>query len=113
MLKDMTSATANERTSLGCGWITVFLGAWLVISPFVLGFAHAPAGISNNLAVGLAIIVCSFLGVKQGLLRAAIVLLGAWLYASALILYVPNHAYLWNNLILAGAVVLATVATEA
>src|SRR5215469_172217 len=109
----MTSATANERTSLGTGWITVLLGAWLVISPFVLGFAHAPAGISNNVLVGLAVIGCSFLGVKHGLLRAANVLLGAWLYASALILYVPNHAYMWNNLFLADAVILAAVATEA
>jgi SPW repeat len=109
----MTSATANERTSLGRGWVTVLLGVWLVISPFVLGFAHAPAGISNNVLVGLAIIACSFLGVKHGLLRAFNVLLAAWLYASAFILYVPNRAYLWNNLILAGAVILAAVAAEA
>jgi hypothetical protein len=91
----------------------MILGAWLVISPFVLGFAHAPAGISNNVLVGLAIIACSFLGVNRGLLRAAIVLLGAWLYASAFILYVPDRAYLWNNLILSGVVVVAAVTAEA
>ena len=94
-------------------WVTLFLGAWLVISPLVLGFAHAPAGISNNVLVGLAIIACSFLGVKHGLLRAAKVLLAAWLYASALILYVPCRAYMWNNLFLAGAVILASVVGEA
>jgi hypothetical protein len=113
MVEDMNTTAANDRTSLGIGWVTVFLGIWLVISPFVLGFAHAPAGISNNIAVGLVIIVCSFRGVKQGLLRAAIVLMGAWLYASAFILYVPVRAYLWNNLILAFAVILAAVASEA
>lgn len=109
----MTSATANERTSLGRGWVTVLLGVWLVISPFVLGFAHAPAGISNNVLVGLAVIACSFLGVKHSLLRAANVFLGAWLYASAFILYVPVRSFLWNNLFLAGAVILASVVTEA
>lgn len=95
------------------GWICVLLGAWMVISPFALGFSHAPAGISNNVLVGLAIIVCSFAGVKHGLLRASIVLLGAWMYASAFILYVPARSFLWNNLILAAAVLLAGVATEA
>jgi hypothetical protein len=111
--EDMNATTANPRTSLAGRWTTLFLGAWLVISPFVLGFAHAPAGISNNVLVGLAIIACSFLGMKQGLLRAGIVLLGAWLYASAFILNVPNRAYLWNNLILAGVVVVAAITTEA
>jgi hypothetical protein len=111
--EDMNAITANPRTSMAGRWVTLFLGAWLVISPLVLGFAHAPAGISNNVLVGLAIIACSFFGLKEGLLRAAIVLLGAWLYASAFILYVPSRAYLWNNLILAGVVVIAAVTTEA
>lgn len=109
----MTTATANERKSLGAGWVTVLLGAWLVISPFVLGFAHVTAGIANNIAVGIAVILLSIAGVKQGLFRAMIVLIGAWLYASAIILMVPVHAYLWNNFILAGVVVLSAVVTEA
>lgn len=113
MLKDMTTATANERNSLGAGWITVLLGGWLVISPFVLGFSHITAGIANNISVGIAIILLSVGGVKQGLLRAMIVLMGAWLYASAVILYVPVHAFFWNNLILAGVVVVSAVVTEA
>jgi hypothetical protein len=113
MLKGMNT-TASERNSMSAaGWICVLLGAWMVISPFVLGFSHAPAGISNNVLVGLAIIVCSFAGVKHGLLRASVVLLGAWMYASAFILYVPARSFLWNNLILAAAVLLAGVATEA
>ena len=110
----MNNTTASERNSMNpAGWVCVLLGAWMVISPFVLGFAHAPAGISNNIAVGLAIIMCSFVGVKQGLVRAFIVLLGAWMYASAFILYVPARSFLWNNLIVAAAVLLAGVATEA
>ncbi len=109
----MNTATANKQASLGKGWVTVIFGAWLVISPFVLGFAHAPAGIANNVALGAAIIILSFAGVKYGLCRAANVLLGAWCYGSAFILYVPDKLYLWNNLILAFAVIIGAVAGEA
>jgi hypothetical protein len=108
----MNEATAS-KPSLGLGLVTVLLGAWVAVSPFVLGFASAPAGICNNLAVGIAIILLSLLGVKNGLLKSLNVLMGAWLYASAFILYVPCRAYLWNNLILAGAVILSAVVSEA
>lgn len=106
-------ATAAKRPSLGTGVLTILCGAWVLISPFVLGFAHAPAGLVNNVAVGIAIIVLAFAGVRNGLLKSMNVMMGAWLYCSAFILYVPNRAFLWNNLILAGAVILAAVTSEA
>lgn len=109
----MNTATAKERSSMGLGWITVLLGAWMTISPFVLGFAHDPTGMANNIAVGIAIIALSFAGVRNGLLRAAIVVIGGWMYASSVILYVPHRAFLWNNLILAFVVVIAAVVGEA
>jgi hypothetical protein len=110
--KPMTTSTANERSS-GLGFITTLLGAWMVISPFALGFAHDSAGIANNVAVGIAIIFLSLAGRKNGLLRALNVMIAAWLYASAFILGVPHKAFLWNNLILAVAVVLSAVISEA
>lgn len=109
----MNNATAGKRPSLGTGIVTIVFGGWVLISPFVLGFAHAPAGVANNVAVGIAIIVLALAGVRYGLLKAMNVLMGAWLYASAFILYVPNRDFLWNNLILAGAVILAAVTSEA
>jgi hypothetical protein len=109
----MNNATASKRPSLGTGILTVLFGVWVLISPFVLGFAHAPAGLVNNVAVGIAIIVLALAGVRNGLLKAMNVLMGAWLYCSAFILYVPNRDFLWNNLILAGAVILAAVTSEA
>ena len=109
----MNNATADKRPSLGTGILTVLSGVWLILSPFVLGFASAPAGIVNNIAVGAAVIVLALAGVKCGLLKSMNVLMGAWLYASAFILYVPNRCFLWNNLILAGAVILAAVTSEA
>lgn len=109
----MNTTAANERSSTGLGWITALLGAWIILSPFVLGFAHFPAGVSNNVAVGIAIILLALAGMKNGLLRSMNVLMGAWMYASAFILAVPSKAYLWNNLILAGAVVISAVVSEA
>lgn len=93
--------------------LTVLCGVWVLISPFVLGFKDAPAGLINNVAVGIAIIVLALAGVRNGLLKAVNVLMGAWLYCSAFILYVPNRHFLWNNLIVAGAVILAAVTSEA
>lgn len=98
---------------MGLGWITVLLGAWLVISPFVLGFANDTKGLANNVAVGLAIILLSLAGKKNGLLRAMNVVMAGWLYASSVILFVPHHAFLWNNLILAFVVAIGGVVGEA
>lgn len=108
----MNTTAANQRSS-SFSWVTALLGAWVVISPFVLGFAHYTAGISNNVAVGIAIILLALAGMKNGLLKSLNVLMGAWMYASAFILSVPSKAYLWNNLILAAAVVISAVASEA
>src|SRR5205823_1196587 len=108
----MSVARMNGRGSVGLGWMNVLIGAWLIISPFVLRFAHYPAGISNNICVGVALIIVTLGGAINGLLKGLIVLMGAWLYASAFILNVPSKAYLWNNLILAFVVVICAVASE-
>lgn len=36
-------------------WTTVALGVWLVVSPWVLGFAMMPAAMWNAVAVGVAV----------------------------------------------------------
>lgn len=108
----MNSIWKTGRTSLGIGWTVLVIGAWLVISPFALGFTHDLAGIANNIAVGLALILLTIGSTRNGLLRALIALLGAWLYASAFILPVSQKAYLWNNLILAFLVIISIVASE-
>jgi len=32
----------------GISWINILLGIWVLISPFVLGFAQAPRAMWNN-----------------------------------------------------------------
>jgi hypothetical protein len=39
-------------------------------------------------------------------------LMGAWMYASAFILTVSEGAFLWNNLLLALVIIVASVASE-
>lgn len=38
-------------------WVEAALGAWLLMSPWVLGFAGVPAALQNALFVGLAVTV--------------------------------------------------------
>lgn len=102
----------NERVSPGLGWINIFFGAWLVLSPFVLGFAHNAAWLLNNISVGLAIIVLTFAATKNGLLKALIAIMGPWLFASAFILGGPKP-FMWNNLVCAFLVVIVAISSEA
>lgn len=107
----MNSVWNTGKTSLGIGWGALVIGAWLIISPFVLG-VHASAGIINNIATGAAMILLTLLSTRNGLLRAPVLLLGAWLWASAFILGVPGKAYLWNDFLLAFLTIVVSVASE-
>jgi hypothetical protein len=102
----------SGRTKLGTAWLVLPIGAWLIISPFVIGFSHDLAGTSNNIAVGIALVLLTLGSTINGLLRALIALMGAWMYASAFILSVPSEAYMWNNLILALVTIVAAIASE-
>jgi hypothetical protein len=108
----MNEATINSR-SLRTGWINVIIGAWLIVSPFVLGFAHDAAGLSNNIVVGAALVLLTFASAKNGLLKALIAFMGVWLFDSAFVLCVSQPAYMWNNLILAFMVIAFDIASEA
>src|SRR4051812_20257045 len=108
----MNGAETYGRAPLKLGWMNVLIGAWLIASPFVLRFAHYSDGVSNNICVGAALIFLTLGSAKNGLLKGLIILIGAWLFASAVLLNVSPKAYLWNNLILAFLVVLCAVASE-
>jgi hypothetical protein len=108
----MNAILTTGRTSLGLGWAVLVFGAWLIISPFALGFAHCVAGMANNIAVGLALVIATLGSTRNGLLRAFFVLLGGWVYASGFLLDVPKGVFLWNNLIVAVLIIAASVASE-
>jgi len=45
----------------GLSWINVFVGIWLIISPFVLGFTIASAAMSNAIFLGILVSMFSAL----------------------------------------------------
>jgi len=90
--------------------LALVIGAWLIISPFVLHFSQYKAGITNNIVCGIALILLTLGGTRFYLLRALKVFMGAWLWASAFILGVPGRPYLWNNFLLALLTIIVAVA---
>jgi hypothetical protein len=110
----MNSIWKTGRISLGLGWAVVLFGAWLILSPFVFGYAHDKVGLLNNVISGIVLILLTFASVGNGLMRIFIILMGGWLYATAFAWSssVSKESYLWNTLIVALLVIVATVASE-
>ncbi len=87
-------------------WIVALLGLWEIVAPFILGFGVVPAGVWNNVIVGILLIILgawaaltSNIGTAKTLdWIAAVVAL--WLIISPFILgtaLIP--AALWNDII--------------
>lgn len=110
----MNSIWKTGPISLGLGWAEVVLGGWLIISPFVLGFAHDKIGLLNNIISGILLILVTLASSRNGLIRVFLILLAGWLYMSAFgwAASVSKEIYLWNNLIVAVLVIPAAVASE-
>lgn len=108
----MENTWNSGRTKLGTAWLVLAIGAWMIASPFVIGFSHSFAGTVNNIAVGIALIILTLGSTVNGLLRAATGFLAAWIFSSAFILPVPSGAYLWNNLLLSVLTILLCVGSE-
>jgi hypothetical protein len=47
------------RATTGLSWLNFLLGLWVLISPWVLGYAALPSALWNNIAVGVAVMVLS------------------------------------------------------
>lgn len=110
----MNSIWKTGPISLGLGWVEVLLGLWLIISPFVLGFAHEKIGLLNNIITGIVLILVTLASSRNGLMRIFLVLLGGWLYITAFgwASTVGKECYMWNGLIVAVLVLLFGVASE-
>jgi len=100
-----------ERSSRWSSLVNIFLGVWIIISPFVLGM-HAPKGIWNNVISGILVGVLAI--VRWGMDRPGWswtnLFLGIWLVISPFVLVVGNVA-MWHNVIL-GILVAALALTN-
>ena len=105
---------ATEQKSQGnSSWINVLLGIWVLISPFILGFARVEEARWNNVAVGVAVIVVA-LTRASGRRSASILnmLLGFWLIISPFVLGFANGSVALRHNIILG-VIIAIVALVA
>ncbi len=100
----------TTRGGVGINGLNIILGIWLIISPFILGFAGNSPAQWNNIVVGILVALVALSGLSW--INA---LLGIWLIISPFALgFSMNSAALWNNVIIGVLVgLLALVAAGA
>lgn len=89
-------------------WVNVLLGAWLIVSPWALGYAgEVPSALWNAYALGLA--VAGFAGLAVYMPKAweegASIALGVWLILSPWLLGFNTHLAASLNSVLVGLLV--------
>lgn len=92
-------------------WVTLVLGAWMVLSPWVYGFSADHAAMLNAVIFGAAIVVYSVIELsiprmwEEWLMLAA----GVWLLVSPWVLdFQAKSAAMWNTAV--SGIVLAVLA---
>ena len=105
----MDTLTKNVSAEMRAATVvTILLGLWVAVSPFVLGISAGRAT-WNNVAVGAAVILVAVIGaLRQSAILGAIVPLSAWLFASTFIPHPFNTHLMWNNVISAFALIAQT-----
>jgi len=100
----MNGATPRQRNAAASS-INILLGLWLIIAPFVLGYANLAAAQSNDIIVG--IIVAIVAAIRSFGAYAARgwswinILCGIWLLIAPFVLGYSNAPTpLWNDIIL-------------
>ncbi len=90
----MNGTTSPPRAS--GGGINVALGIWLIIAPFLLGFARNEPAKWNDIATGIAVALFALTG--RSFWGGA---LGVWLIISSFVLgFAHLPTIVWNNVIL-------------
>jgi SPW repeat len=108
-------AVDHSRQTQAASGINFLLGIWLIISPWVIGYAAAATGVATgNVIVGALILIFGAVRNRSphmftGLSWANIVL-GAWTFFSPWIYnFASSQAYIANSVIVGIAVVVLAV----
>ncbi len=103
----MGNRIATVRT---LGGIDIVLGLWLIVSPFLLGYANLTTPLWNSIIIGVAVAALAATqtsreGYRRGWTGWVNVVLGIWLIFSPFILgFADVTSALWNNIILGIAI---------
>lgn len=92
------------------GWVPIALGAWLFVSTFLWPHGTGPA--ANTWIVGSLIVIASLLALRMPWMRWVDTALAIWLFLSTLAMPAATRGTLWNNLIVAVLVFLASLVPE-
>ena len=92
----------KEQTTTSSGLI-VLAGIWLIISPYLLGFAHTGSA-TNAITIGIIVAILALIRIltpeNTGWLSWVNIVLGVWLLISPFILGYMAAGDLWNSIIL-------------
>ena len=91
--------------------INILLGAWLIVAPFVMGYAGSTLELANDAAIGVLLIGCSWWmlagGTAQVACSALELLGGLWLIATPFYFHYEKMSRVYTNNVLVG--ILATM----
>ncbi len=94
-------------------WITVVLGVWLIIAPFILTFPSMVA-MWNSIIVGVIVLILSWIRAANPASSPGLswinAILGLWLIVAPFVLrMVSSTSARWNDIVLGIAVIVFSV----
>ncbi len=90
--------------------INLLLGIWLFISAFV--WPHDAAQMTNTWILGVLCVIFALIAMRVERVRFLNTLLAIWLFISAFALPAQSRATVWNNVLVAIAVFLISLAPQ-
>ena len=94
---------ATLQSETGVSWINILLGVWVLISPYVLGFAYMHRPTWNNIITGVIIAILAIIRTstnRQPAWSWMNTIAGIWLILSPFALNFVSGVAFWNNVIL-------------
>ena len=88
-------------------FVNVLLGVWLFISAFL--WPHTQAQLTNTWVLGVVCVIVAMLAMSIPALRYVNTALAIWLFISAFALPTQSQGTLWNNVLVAIRIFIASL----
>ncbi len=107
----MGTADEKRRVPLAAELVNVFLGIFVALAPFILGFTRSTAK-WNNIAIGIALVIVALLSRWRNAVLPLAVPIAGWLFWSPFILGFSTAAFLAANVTMAFVVIAAAASSD-